>query len=264
MRDSELAHLDNHPADLASELHDEELDETDRDLPRRGGAPHRRGAARARRRHATAPAWPAAARSRRSGSRRCPRRCAASTASAASRAATASRRGSVVAGDRSSSPARPASSAPTSRACALERGDEVRAGGRGRLARRARSRTSTASACSCDVRDRRAVRRALQGRERVFHCAGVTSVRPADAERLFDVNVGGTKLVMEECLRAEVERVVYTSSAAAVGPGRAGQDRRRDAALHRRAGSASRTSTRCTRPRSRRCASRRAGCRSCA
>ena len=69
-----------------------------------------------------------------------------------------------------------------------------------------------------DVRDRRSVRRALKDVSRVFHCAGVTSVRPADAELLFDVNVRGTKLVMEECLRAGVERVVYTSSAAAVGP----------------------------------------------
>jgi dihydroflavonol-4-reductase len=69
-----------------------------------------------------------------------------------------------------------------------------------------------------EVRDRRSVRRALKGVARVFHCAGVTSVRPADEELLFDVNVGGTKMVMEECLRADVERVVYTSSAAAVGP----------------------------------------------
>jgi dihydroflavonol-4-reductase len=69
-----------------------------------------------------------------------------------------------------------------------------------------------------EVRDRRSVRRALKGVSRVFHCAGVTSVRPEDSELLFDVNVGGTKVVMEECLRAEVERVVYTSSAAAVGP----------------------------------------------
>jgi RNA polymerase-binding transcription factor DksA len=28
MRDSELAHIDNHPGDTAGELHDEELDET--------------------------------------------------------------------------------------------------------------------------------------------------------------------------------------------------------------------------------------------
>jgi dihydroflavonol-4-reductase len=75
----------------------------------------------------------------------------------------------------------------------------------------------------CEVRDRRAMRRALRGVERVFHCAGVTSVRPEDSERLFEVNVGGTKLVMEECLRAEVERVVYTSSAAVVGPAAQGK-----------------------------------------
>ena len=49
-----------------------------------------------------------------------------------------------------------------------------------------------------EVRDRRSVRRALKGVSRVFHCAGVTSVRPADAERMFDVNVRGTKLLMEE------------------------------------------------------------------
>jgi dihydroflavonol-4-reductase len=75
----------------------------------------------------------------------------------------------------------------------------------------------------CDVRDRRAVRRALRGVERVFHCAGVTSVRPDDGERLFEVNVRGTKLVMEECLRAGVERVVYNSSAAVVGPAAQGK-----------------------------------------
>jgi dihydroflavonol-4-reductase len=73
---------------------------------------------------------------------------------------------------------------------------------------------------ACDVRDRRAVRRALRGVQRVFHAARVMSLRPVDADRLFSVNVGGTKVVMEECLRAEVERVVHTSSAAAVGPAR--------------------------------------------
>jgi dihydroflavonol-4-reductase len=99
----------------------------------------------------------------------------------------------------------------------VERGDEVR------LGVEEGSPDAAIADLDCkrvklEVRDRRSVRRALKGVERVFHCAGVTSVRPADEERLFEVNVGGTKLVMEECLRAEVERVVYTSSAAAVGP----------------------------------------------
>lgn len=69
-----------------------------------------------------------------------------------------------------------------------------------------------------ELLDRRTVRRALQGAEQVFHCAGVTSVSPKDEQRLFEVNVSGTKLLMEEALRADVERVIYTSSAAVVGP----------------------------------------------
>jgi dihydroflavonol-4-reductase len=75
----------------------------------------------------------------------------------------------------------------------------------------------------CDVLERRAVRRALKGVDRVFHAAGMTSVRPADAERLFELNVGGTRVVLEECLRAGVERVVLTSSAAALGPAERGR-----------------------------------------
>src|SRR5918994_4292869 len=70
----------------------------------------------------------------------------------------------------------------------------------------------------CDLLDRRQVRRALRDVERVFHCAGMTSLRAADAERLFEVNVLATRNLLEECLRAGVERVVYTSSVAAIGP----------------------------------------------
>ena len=70
----------------------------------------------------------------------------------------------------------------------------------------------------CDLLDRRQVRRALRDVERVFHCAGMTSLRSADAERLFEVNVVATRTLLEECLRAGVERVVYTSSVAAIGP----------------------------------------------
>jgi dihydroflavonol-4-reductase len=69
-----------------------------------------------------------------------------------------------------------------------------------------------------DVTDRRAVRRATAGVERVFHVAGTTSLRRADRERVFDVNVRGTRIVLEEALAAGVERVVHTSSVAAVGP----------------------------------------------
>jgi dihydroflavonol-4-reductase len=73
-----------------------------------------------------------------------------------------------------------------------------------------------------DVCDRRAIRRAMRAIERVFHVAGTTSLT-VPRERAFAVNVEGTRIVLEEALRAGVERVVYTSSVAAVGPAPPGE-----------------------------------------
>src|SRR4051794_28571530 len=70
---------------------------------------------------------------------------------------------------------------------------------------------------TCDVLDRRAVRRALKGVDRLYHVAGLTNLR-APRERLIAANVQATRVVMDEALRAGVERVVHTSSVAAVGP----------------------------------------------
>ena len=68
-----------------------------------------------------------------------------------------------------------------------------------------------------DVRDRHAVRRAMRGVERVFHLAGTTNLRLNRAQT-FALNLEGTRIVLEEALRAGVDRLIYTSSAAAVGP----------------------------------------------
>jgi dihydroflavonol-4-reductase len=68
-----------------------------------------------------------------------------------------------------------------------------------------------------NILDRRAIRRALRGVERVFHVAGSTSLALSRA-RTFSINVEGTRIVLEEALRAGVERIVYTSSVAAIGP----------------------------------------------
>jgi dihydroflavonol-4-reductase len=68
-----------------------------------------------------------------------------------------------------------------------------------------------------DVLDRASVRRAMRGVQRVFHVAGVTSLR-ASADHVFAVNVSGTRIVLGEALRAGAARVVHTSSVAAVGP----------------------------------------------
>ncbi len=73
----------------------------------------------------------------------------------------------------------------------------------------------------CDILDRQAVRRAMRDVTRVFHVAGLTSLR-AGADALYRVNVDGTKIVLEEALRAGAERVVQTSSVAAIGPAKRG------------------------------------------
>jgi dihydroflavonol-4-reductase len=68
-----------------------------------------------------------------------------------------------------------------------------------------------------DVTDRRAVRRAMNGVERVFHVAGRTSLRDRDRKAVFDVNLRGARIAFEEALAAEVQRFVHTSSVGAIG-----------------------------------------------
>jgi len=104
----------------------------------------------------------------------------------------------------------------------LARGDELRLTTRQDTnPENLRGLESDYESVACDLLDRRAVRRALEGVDRVFHIAGLSSMRPADADRLFTINVESTRTLLEECLKAGVERVVYTSSAAALGPAHA-------------------------------------------
>jgi len=73
-----------------------------------------------------------------------------------------------------------------------------------------------------DICDRRSIRRAMRQTERLFHVAGTTSLSLPRA-RAFALNAEGTRIVLEEALRAGLERVVYTSSVAAVGPAPTGE-----------------------------------------
>jgi dihydroflavonol-4-reductase len=73
-----------------------------------------------------------------------------------------------------------------------------------------------------EVGDRDVLRRAMDGVSRVFHVAGITSMRPRHRELLFEVNVTGTRNVISEARRAGVERMVFTSSVGAIGPAKRG------------------------------------------
>jgi dihydroflavonol-4-reductase len=74
-----------------------------------------------------------------------------------------------------------------------------------------------------DVTDRDSVRKAMKDVERVFHVAGTTSMRTRARDRVVEINVGGTRNVMEEALRAGVTRAVLTSSSSAVGAAKPGE-----------------------------------------
>jgi dihydroflavonol-4-reductase len=73
-----------------------------------------------------------------------------------------------------------------------------------------------------DVRDRSSVAAALQGVRYVLHAAADYRLWAPAADDMMVTNVEGTRIVMEEALRAGVERVVYTSSVATVALSRDG------------------------------------------
>jgi dihydroflavonol-4-reductase len=59
---------------------------------------------------------------------------------------------------------------------------------------------------------------AVAGVSRVFHLAGVVAHRAREDDRLRSVNVDGARNTLAACRAAAVERVVFVSSVAAVGP----------------------------------------------
>ncbi len=65
---------------------------------------------------------------------------------------------------------------------------------------------------SGDVRDVESLCRAFQGVDVVYHLAAGISLSMADWTRLQEINVNGTRNVVEACLRAGVRRLVYFSS----------------------------------------------------
>jgi nucleoside-diphosphate-sugar epimerase len=69
----------------------------------------------------------------------------------------------------------------------------------------------------CDITDKAAVRRALDGVRSVFHLAG--AIWPSKVETLYRVNVEGTKAVADACVEAGVRRLLYMSTDSTCGHG---------------------------------------------
>lgn len=68
-----------------------------------------------------------------------------------------------------------------------------------------------------DIRDEKSIREAVSGCERVYHLAAFVSIRDGDKKDLYDVNVLGTRKLLQACREAGVARVVHCSSFGAIG-----------------------------------------------
>jgi nucleoside-diphosphate-sugar epimerase len=67
-----------------------------------------------------------------------------------------------------------------------------------------------------DVRDREAIRAALQGVDVVIHTAAALPIQ-VSKKKIYAVNVRGTRYVLHEALKAGIKRVVFISSTAVYG-----------------------------------------------
>jgi nucleoside-diphosphate-sugar epimerase len=56
-----------------------------------------------------------------------------------------------------------------------------------------------------------------EGMENVFHCAAIVSYHKKDASRMLDVNINGTKNVVNACLENDVKHLIHISSISALG-----------------------------------------------
>ena len=67
-----------------------------------------------------------------------------------------------------------------------------------------------------DVRDIQSLKNAFQGNEIVFHLAGLIEIGNGNKKKMHEINVEGTKNVLQACKEEKVRRLVYTSSVHAI------------------------------------------------
>jgi nucleoside-diphosphate-sugar epimerase len=68
-----------------------------------------------------------------------------------------------------------------------------------------------------DILDVVALEEAMQGVEQVYHCAAIVSFNPKNKKALHQTNVEGTANVVNACLNAGIQKLLFVSSVAALG-----------------------------------------------
>jgi dihydroflavonol-4-reductase len=71
--------------------------------------------------------------------------------------------------------------------------------------------------CEGDLRDRDSLHRGLKGCEILFHAAADYRLWTRNPESMYEINVGGTRNILEAALDHGLSRVVYTSSVGTLG-----------------------------------------------
>lgn len=63
-----------------------------------------------------------------------------------------------------------------------------------------------------DILDPESVEKAMHGVRTVYHLAGMISIMPGDYDKMYRINVEGTRNIIAACRRRHVRKLVYTSS----------------------------------------------------
>jgi dihydroflavonol-4-reductase len=69
----------------------------------------------------------------------------------------------------------------------------------------------------CNILDVVGLEEAMQNMEQVYHCAAIVTFNPKRKRELFKINIEGTANVVNAALNADVKKMVYVSSVAALG-----------------------------------------------
>ncbi len=68
-----------------------------------------------------------------------------------------------------------------------------------------------------DLRDRESLKSAMEGCSTLYHAAAYYSLWDRDKNLIYDINVQGTRNILETALELGLERVVYTSTVGCIG-----------------------------------------------
>lgn len=95
----------------------------------------------------------------------------------------------------------------------LEAGHEVRIIGRTKPSAAGMERVEFVQG---DLKDREAVRRALQGVEAVYHLAGLVSFQDKDARKMYELHVDATRELLRDVREAGVKRFILASTSGTI------------------------------------------------